>query len=137
MHKIVLDTNILVSAIGWKGAPRKVLDLCIDNKLEIIISKELLDEFINVIYRPKFDFIQEDTKINIIRYLLTLSDYVEPKIKLNIIKEDKKDNKFLECALEGNAKFIISGDSHLLKLKEFEGIKILNASKFLKEYFSK
>jgi len=137
VHKIVLDTNILVSAIGWKGAPRKVLDLCIDNKLEIIISKELLDEFINVIYRPKFDFIQEDTKINIIRYLLTLSDYVEPKIKLNIIKEDKKDNKFLECALEGNAKFIISGDSHLLKLKEFEGIKILNASKFLKEYFSK
>ncbi len=99
------------------------------------MSKELLDEFINVIYRPKFDFIPDDTKINIIRYLLTLSDYVEPKIELNIIKEDIKDNKFLECALEGNAKFIISGDSHLLKLKEFEGIKIMSSSKFLKEYF--
>ncbi len=135
MHKIVLDTNTLVSAIGWKGAPRKVLDLCIDKKLKIIMSKELLDEIINVIYRPKFEFIPDDIKINITRYLLTLSNYVEPKIELNIIKEDKKDNKFLKSALEGNAKFIISGDNHLLKLKEFEGIKIMSSSKFLKEYF--
>jgi putative PIN family toxin of toxin-antitoxin system len=137
VHKIVLDTNTLVSAVGWKGAPRKVFDLCIDDKLKIVTSNELIDEFIEVIFRPKFKFIQEDIKLTIIRAIISISDIVDPKIKLNIIKEDEKDNKFLECALTGNAKFIISGDSHLLKLKEFEGIKIVNASKFLKEYFSK
>ena len=137
MHKIVLDTNTLVSAVGWKGAPRKVLDLCIDDKLKIVTSNELIDEFIEVIFRPKFKFIQEEIKLTIIRAIISISDIVDPKMKLNIIKDDEKDNKFLECALTGNAKFIISGDSHLLKLKEFEGIKIVNASKFLKEYFSK
>ena len=137
MHKIVIDTNTLVSAVGWKGAPRKVFDLFIDNKLKIITSNELIDEFIEVIFRPKFDFLQKDVKLTIIRAIISNSDIVDPKMKLNIIKEDEKDNKFLECALTGDAKFIISGDNHLLKLKEFEGIKIVNASKFLKDYYSK
>ena len=63
MHRIVLDTNTIVSAIGWKGAPRKVIDLCIDNKIQIILSIDLIDEFIKVIYRPRFKFIPEDTKL--------------------------------------------------------------------------
>ncbi len=137
MHKIVFDTNTLVSAVGWKGTPRKVFDLCIDNKLKIVTSNELIDEFIEVIFRPKFDFILEDIKLTIIRAIISISDIVDPKMKLNIIKDDEKDNKFLECAVTGNAKFIISGDNHLLTLKEFEGIKIVNASTFLKKYFSK
>ena len=135
MHKIVFDTNTLVSAVGWKGAPRKVFDLCIDDKLKIVTSNELIDEFIEVIFRSKFDFIEEDIKLTIIQAIISISDIVDPKMKLNIIKDDEKDNKFLECAVTGNAKFIISGDNHLLKLKEFEGIKIVNASKFLKDYF--
>ncbi|WP_455392393.1 putative toxin-antitoxin system toxin component, PIN family [[Eubacterium] cellulosolvens] len=135
MHKIVFDTNTLVSAVGWKGAPRKIFDLCVDNKLKIITSNEIIDEFIEVIFRPKFNFIHDDVKLTIIRAIISISDIVEPKIKLNIIKDDEKDNKFIECAITGNAKFIISGDSHLLKLKEFKGIKIMNSSKFLKEYY--
>ena len=100
------------------------------------MSNEIIDEFIEVIFRPKFNFIQDDVKLTIIRAIISISDIVDPKIKLNIIKDDEKDNKFIECAITGNAKFIISGDSHLLKLKEFKGIKIMNSSKFFKEYFS-
>ena len=135
MHRLVLDTNTIVSAIGWKGAPRKLMDLCIDNKIQIILSIDLIDEFIKVIYRPKFKFIPEDTKLEFIRYLLTVADIVKPDVEINIIDEDKFDNKFLECAITGKANFIISGDKHLLKLKDFQKIKIINASTFLQEHF--
>jgi putative PIN family toxin of toxin-antitoxin system len=135
VHRIVLDTNTIVSAIGWKGAPRKILDLCIDNKLQIVLSIDLIDEFIKVIYRPKFNFIQEETKLEIIRYLLTVAEIIKPDVEINIIDEDIFDNKFLECAVTGKARFIISGDKHLLKLKVYEKIKIISASTYLKEFF--
>lgn len=134
MLRIVLDTNTLISAVGWKGSPRKILDLCINGKLRIIISKEILDEFIDVIFRPKFNFLKDENKLTIIRAIISISDFVEPDIELDIIKEDRNDNKFLECALIGKADLIISGDKHLLNLKEFEGIIIVNSTKFLKEF---
>jgi putative PIN family toxin of toxin-antitoxin system len=129
----VLDTNLLISAVGWKGKPRAILDLCIDNKLKLIESPQLIDEFIDVINRPKFSFIEPEVKIEIIISIFNISEIIEPNIKLDIVKEDEKDNRALECALAGNCDYIISGDSHLLKLQEFEGIKIYNASKFLKK----
>jgi putative PIN family toxin of toxin-antitoxin system len=129
----VLDTNLLISAVGWKGKPRAILDLCIDNKLKLIESPQLIDEFIDVINRPKFSFIEPEVKIEIIISIFDISEIIEPNIKLDIVKEDEKDNRALECALAGNCDYIISGDSHLLKLQEFEGIKIYNASKFLKK----
>ena len=133
MHRIVLDTNLLISAVGWKGKPRTIIDLCIDNKLKLIESSQLIDEFIDVINRPKFNFIEPEFKIEVIISIFNIAEIIDPKIKLNIIKEDEKENRALECALAGNCDFIISGDSHLLKLQKFEGIKIYNASKFLKE----
>lgn len=56
---------------------------------------------------------------------------VAPTRKIEVIKEDPSDNKFLECAIEAHADYIISGDKHLKKLVEFEGIKIIDARKFL------
>ena len=63
--------------------------------------------------------------------LLQISYLVEPKNKVNAIKEDHMDNIVLETALEGKADYIISGDGHLLKLKEFKGTKIVNSKEFL------
>jgi len=58
---------------------------------------------------------------------------VEPKEKFNTIKDDPSDNKIIECAKEGKSDFIITNDNHLLKLKEFEGIRIVTPKEFLKQ----
>ncbi|MFQ6072670.1 MAG: putative toxin-antitoxin system toxin component, PIN family [Methanosarcinales archaeon] len=129
--RVVLDTNIKVSAIGWKGNPRKILQLGIDGKITLLESLETLNELQEVLYRDKFDFIPSDKKLSILRILVELSEIIKPEIKLEVIKDDPDDNKFLECAIAGNANYLISGDKHLLKLKYFRGIKILSAKEFL------
>ena len=132
MIRAVIDTNTLISALGWKeGNPRKVLELCIFDKCKLIESIKLIKEFVSVISRPKFHFINEEEKNQFLIFLLQISSLVEPKIKLGVIKEDPKDNMVLECAVEGKVDYIISGDQHLLKLNEFEGIKIVAPKEFL------
>lgn len=133
MIKVVLDTNIILSSIGWsKGKPRKILNKCIDRELIPIISKDILDEIRTVLKRPKFDFIKEDEREEFLSLFLQYSEMVEPKKRVDIIKEDPTDNRIIECALEGNADYIITGDNHLQKLKEFKDIKIIKPADFLK-----
>ena len=58
---------------------------------------------------------------------------VEPQVRLEVVERNATDNKFLECALAGEADFIVSGDRHLLSLQEYEGIRILKISQFVRE----
>lgn len=132
MIRVVLDTNMLVSAVGWKHSkPRIILEACLSGKFRLVESPELLKEFIAVMERPKFGFIPEEQKRELVARLINYCEIVEPKKKLNIIKNDPADNKVLECALEGEAQDIISGDNHLLRLKVFRGIRIMTATEFL------
>jgi len=132
MVNIVLDTNALISALGWKkGNPRRIFEKCLFGEYRLVESRNLIEEFTSVMKRPKFDFISEEEKQEFLIHLLQMCDLVEPKTQIEAIKEDPKDNIVLECAVEGKADFIISGDPHLLKLKEFKGIKILNPKEFL------
>jgi len=132
MIRLVLDTNTLVSAVGWKHSkPRIILEACLPGKFRMVTSPELLKEFIAVMERPKFGFIPEEQKRELVARLVSYCEIVEPKKKLNIIKNDPADNKVLECALEGKAQYIISGDNHLLRLKGFRGIRIVTAAEFL------
>ncbi len=64
---------------------------------------------------------------------MELAGNVSPTVKLDVIKADPKDNIILECAVAGNADYIVSGDKHLLDLKEFSGIKILKPAEFLRK----
>jgi len=132
MIKIVLDTNTLISAIGWKeGKPRKVFEGCLSGKYRLIESTDLIKEFLKVMKRPKFDFISEEEVQTFVLNLLQISELIESKTKIDAVKSDPTDNIVLECAFEAKADYIISGDEHLLKLKEFEGITILTAAEFL------
>jgi len=65
--------------------------------------------------------------------IISISKIVEPLEKLDVVKEDPDDNKILECAKEGKVDYIVTQDKHLLKLKSFEGIEILNPCEFLKK----
>jgi len=132
MIRIVLDTNTIISAVGWKHSkPRRILEACLSGKYLLVESPGLLKEFVAVMERPKFNFIPEEQKKELVTRLINYCEIVEPKKKLNIIKNDPADNKVLECALQGKAQYIVSGDNHLLRLKDFMGIKIVTAAEFL------
>ena len=126
---VVLDTNILISALFWRGNPYKVISNALERKYSLYLSAEILDELEEKL-RAKFKFPEDKIKDHI-GILREYGKFVEPIIKVNVIKEDPDDNKVLECAFSCNADYIISGDQHLLKLKEFKGIKIVTAKEFL------
>jgi len=128
--KAVFDTNILISGVIRKGKPHKLLDHVVNKRLELVLSKELLDEFIDVIKRDKLKLTAEQQN-QFIEYVTTLSSVVEVASKFDIVKEDPDDNIVLNVAHDGKADFIVSGDPDLLNLKEFEGIGIVTASKML------
>ena len=130
MIKVVFDTNIFVSSIFWKdGNPRKVVDLAIDGKLNSFTSVEILDELGKVL-RMDFDA-SEDEVLRQVSVVLGYSEPVVVNIRLDIVKNDKDDNKILECAVACRADYIVTGDKHLLELKEYERIKIITAAELV------
>ena|SRR3989344_1994871 len=130
--RAVIDTNVLVSAALIKlGKPRKIFEKFLNGEIILIESEELITELKDVLMRSKFKFITIGEKEIFIKSLTELCEIVEPKQKFEIIKEDSDDNIVLETAVQGKTDYIISGDEHLLKLKEFRGIKILSPKEFL------
>lgn len=128
--RIVLDTNILVSALGWRGAPYEIVRSCFDRQHDLLLSPDLLEEVGRVLRYPKFRF----STAEILTYLTQLTEtaeFVQPNFRITIIQTDPSDNRVLECALTGGAQVIVSGDNHLLSLKEFEAIPILRPREFL------
>jgi putative PIN family toxin of toxin-antitoxin system len=134
LFKVVFDTNVLISAILFGGFPRKCLELAIEGEIELNISEEIIREFEGVLRREKFGIAEENLRY-ITSSLDLIANFVSPKAKLDIMKKDPQDNMVLECAIESKADFILSGDTHLLELSEFQKIKILKPAEFLKQYF--
>jgi len=129
--RVVLDTNILVSALGWDGNERKVLLATLSDDVDLVLSDEIISEMLQVLSYEKLSHIPEDKIGLFLEIIMETAMIIETTSKLAIIKEDPMDNRILECAIDGGAEYIISGDKHLLNLKEYEGIKILKAKEFL------
>ncbi|MFW6111284.1 MAG: putative toxin-antitoxin system toxin component, PIN family [Thermoproteota archaeon] len=127
--RVVLDTNVLVSAIFWKGNESPIIQLVEEGKLTLVTSLPILKELKKVLSYPKFPLDKE--KVNEQVEYFFLAQLVSPTQKLNLIPQDPSYNKFLECALTGKADYIVSGDRHLLDLKEFQGIKIITGEELL------
>ena len=128
--RIILDTNILISALGWKGNPRIIFERVIAGEFELILSYKQLNELLRVLDYPKFKFTDEQ-KDRFLSILLEVATLVKTKSDVDAIKEDPSDNIMLEPANEMKIDYIISGNDHLLKLKEFKGAKIVTAKEFL------
>lgn len=129
--KIVVDTNNLISALGWNGNSRELLRNIIDREFELFISKKQIEELKRVMDYPKLKF-NEEQKTRFLEILFQIANVVNTTLKIDVIKENIEDNFLLECALEINADYIISGDEHLKKLKEYKNIKIVSVNEFLK-----
>ena len=134
--KLVLDTNVWLSGIFWEGEASKIIEKTEKKNIQILISENILSEIVNVLNKEsKFQKYILNLKLNIeeiLRTILSISDLIETKTKLDLIKADPKDNIILEVALDGKAEYIISYDNHLLNMIEFRGIKIISPGEFLK-----
>ena len=129
--RAILDTNVFVSGIFWKGNfCSQIIDKWRNKEFEIVSSIEILDELVKTL--KDFKIQMPDEMIEEWRNLIIENSIiVEPTTKLDVIKEDPDDNKFLEAGVTGKANFIISQDNHLLKLKEYQGIKIVSPEELL------
>ncbi|HLC57584.1 MAG TPA: putative toxin-antitoxin system toxin component, PIN family [Candidatus Nanoarchaeia archaeon] len=131
MIKAVLDTNILISALGWDIKQGLILNHCLDNKFKLVISPEILKEIKDVLFRERFEFIDKDKKDEFLMLLVELAEIVIPEKKIDVCR-DKEDNKFIELAVTAKADYIVSGDCDLLELKMYSGIKIISSESFLR-----
>jgi uncharacterized protein len=127
--KIVIDTNIYISAIFWGGKPREVVDLGRSGDAVIFTSFEIEKEIASKL-KDKFKLSERETA-QILADFTTFTSLVNISCDISIITDDPEDNKFVECAVSSNSGFIVTGDKHLLRLKQYKSIKILKAAEFL------
>jgi putative PIN family toxin of toxin-antitoxin system len=128
---VVLDSNIYISGIIFSGNPRKIIDLVIEGKIKLCISSDILIEIKEVLERDKFGFSSDITQ-QIILEIESLSEFITPTKKHSAVKRDAGDNIIIDCAVEADADYIITGDDDLLSLKKYKRIKIINAGDFIK-----
>ena len=129
--KVVADTNVLISGLFWDGNEADILKLFKIGELTNLISPSLIMELDNVLSRRKFGLENREVD-SLLAEILTISTIVDPSLRIQAVVSDPDDNRVLECALAGNAEFIISGDRHLLELGHYREITIIRASDFLK-----
>jgi len=132
---VVLDTNLIISALlSPQGTPAKIIDLWEEGKFDVAVSDPLLDELERALgyERIKKHFRETDFSRGIfIKHLRETAILVKPQMRLEVIADDPDDNRILECAVASGSSYIISGDQHLLDLKEHQGIQILSPAGFV------
>lgn len=131
--KVILDTNVFISGVFYSGAPNQILNAWRDGKIQLVISHDILREYLRVgeIFADKFPSID----------LQPILDLVTIEAELHVVEDlservcsDPDDDKFLACAIASGSKIIVSGDKHLVKVSGFHGIEILKPHEFIKRY---
>lgn len=128
--KIVLDTNVFISGVFWKGSPYEVLALWAQNKIQVVVSGKIVDEYLRVIHSiDKTGSVAKKWGV----FVIENSIVVEHRDILKICR-DPDDDKFLNCAIIGSADYIVTGDNDLLVLGMVGETKIVNSAKFLRDF---
>lgn len=132
--KVVFNTNIIISSLLWQGLPNKLLKLVKHGKLQLCISHCIVEELSRVLREAKFShrIIVLNTSVEeLIAGLSKLLKIYPDEIISPTVEVDPDDDTILSCALTAGAKYIITGDSHLLELKKWSNISILTPRQFL------
>jgi hypothetical protein len=139
LKKVVFDTNTLISGLLWDGNEARVIEKAENKEIRLFISPELIEELEGVLKREKFCKRLEGKEYTVdkaVSKIALIATLIKPTRKINVIKEDPEDNRVLECAVSAKVDVIVSGDSHLLDLKDYSGIDIITASEFIKHIVS-
>ena len=132
---VVLDTNLIISALlSPQGTPAKIINRWEAGKFDVAVSDPLLNELERALGYERINKYFRGTGFNrstFIMHLREIAILVKPQISLEVITDDPDDNRLLECAVTSGSSYIISGDQHLLDLKEYQGIQILSPAGFI------
>ncbi len=131
MYRAVLDTNAYVSAVIFGGKPETLFRLSWrpHRQFRLHASHEILKETARILAGDEFSFYREEITA-VIATIAAAAEVVEPGAQVSVLADDP-DNRVLECALAARAHFIVSGDSHLVKLGEYQGAEIVKPARFL------
>lgn len=132
MPRIVLDTNVLISALIKPGKPRTLLFEIAKGKFQLVLSRQILDEFVRTAADPKISrYVDDEDIIRYIKVIGSAATIVRVKSRIRVIKQDPSDDIILRTACDGKARYVVTGDQHLLSLKEYGRVKILTVSEAL------
>jgi hypothetical protein len=131
INPVVIDTNVLVSALLFGGVPGKLIPLWKERVIQPKASKEIIEEYIRVLAYPKFQLSGQE--ISFLLHYEILPNFEIFRIKKGpiLVSKDPSDDKFIRCAQAAGGRIIISGDQHLLRLSPYRQIQILSPSEFL------
>ena len=132
MIRVVIDTNVFISSF-FGGNPRQIIDLWKNGDVLLCLSPDIVDEYVEVLHRLSLGEtgeMQELLKLFAKGYHIVFT-HATPEI--SVVSEDPDDDKFIECAVALDAKYIISGDKALLAVKNYMGIRILSPREFHEE----
>lgn len=133
--RVVLDTNIFISAlISRQGSPAKILDKWQKKEIEVVVSSAIIAEIYRVTgyerLQKKYHRIREERE-GLIDDLRKFATIVEPQQKLSVVLADESDNRYIECAVDSGANYVVTGDPHLLAVNEYQGIVMISPATFL------
>jgi putative PIN family toxin of toxin-antitoxin system len=133
--RVVLDTNVLVSAFLWQGFPGRLIEFAVDKEIELFTSRTLLDELAATLAKKKLAKPVLATRLTadqMLRNYQRLATRVTARQLARQISRDADDDAVLACALAAGADLIVSGDDDLLVLKHFQGIPIATPAQALR-----
>ena len=128
-RRVTADTNVYISALNFGGVPERVLTLARTGVLELAISDAIFVEIERVL-ALKFHWASGPLKDALLE-IAAYTTRIQPLEKLYVVTSDPSDNRILECALEANSEYIVTGDSHLLQISQHAGVRILRPSELL------
>lgn len=134
MIRVVYDTNVILSGFLWRGNEWQCMMKVEEGEVILFLNKEIISEIYEVARREKLARLIKKAKFTpeeLLRKITSMGEIVDITKKIDLLIEDIEDKKFIECAIAAQAHYIVSGDSHLLKLKRFEEIEIIGAKEFL------
>jgi putative PIN family toxin of toxin-antitoxin system len=132
--RIVLDTNVIVSAMVFGGVPRALLEMAESGRCEFFYSEPIQTE-VHRVLAEKFDWPQTMLRA-VLPVVWSMGQLVVPHITLDVVASDPDDNRILECAIEANAQIVISGDHHLLSLKTYKSTRIITPRQFIELFLA-
>ncbi len=132
--KVVCDTNVVVSGFLFGGNPREILRLASQHRFTNYTSPAMLREVEDVLSRPKFG-LHPDQLLELLNLIRDSFEIVTPRQTVQEVEADPDDDRVLETAAEAKADLIISGDRHLLALKQWRNIPIVTPADFITQFF--